>query len=213
MKQSYRKIVAREFLLFMLSSCVLFIVYLSLILFNLNIERKATKFDKAIEKEIIERKQIDSTYSRKCQNWAYLYNKVNEQIDLENSNYNHPTKFWKRTGELIKKDSFDYKYQKEPVLRLVFKNAGLLSKEDVKKFVKENNLNEIDKANIQKTTNSKTKENELRKELEITKKSHLNNDDKAHNLYIAFVIIFLLVFPIRYLYYAILWSFKTLKEK
>lgn len=213
MKQSFKRIIAREFLLLVFSSCILFLIYLSLILFNLNIERKATKFEKEIEKEIVERKKIDSAYYKKCQNWANLYNKVNSLIDLENSNYNNPSKFWKRIEELIKKDSFDYKYQNRPILRSAFQAAGLFSKEQVRKFVKENNLSVTDNANIQQFANSDTKLNQLRKELETTNQSYLNDNDKAYNFGVAFLIIFLFVFLIRYLYYAILWSLKTLKEK
>ena len=212
MKLETKKLIAREFLLLLIS------VGLGLIGFILTLGYSFIKESQLnnLQNEIIlnesNNQKLNNSYDKKYETRAWFYNTINEKFDLSNSSYNDPDKLWKRLNILIQKDSLRYKYEQSPDIRESFKIVGLTNIESVEKFIQQNNLTKAEISDINKYVQDRKFIESLNSKASEAKSNTLSDSKKNEFTLWLFLCVLIFIFPIRYLYYSIKWSSKILKQ-
>jgi hypothetical protein len=208
--QKIRKIIAREFLI---SMGVIFIALLVVLYANVsnyfNNSRLETQSHQ-IEKKIEHAKSLSKPYDLKNESQSVFYSSFESQYDLNITK----DEFWGGLENLAKKDSIEYFWNKVWDAEQInsIKDAGFGNPQELRNFILEYSLDEQEISNYNKAKKLYYEADSLRNyNSEIS--SMLHNDSEIQDLvYFTIIVSIIIFFAFRYLYYAIVWSIKTLKE-
>ncbi|MCB0401699.1 MAG: hypothetical protein KDD41_06415 [Flavobacteriales bacterium] len=198
--KNINKIIAREFLLIILSIIILGIAYVSIKIYNYYHESKIIELEDKID---IEKNQLESiNFYEKKYNQKWLYEKY--QVHYS---YNM---FWDRLQQLAEKDSIQYLWNRMNQENNDFLfSIGFNHHTDFQEFILLNSFNIEDKRKYKNILKIKI---DLKNEKLFHESKNINNYEIKKLLKSLSIILLLLFFIIRYLYYSIKWSIKTLKS-
>ena len=213
MRKQSKKIIAREFLLLILTVVVSVVVFLFTYICNSYHTNASEKIENKIFSMMASVDSLVFQFNNKTNKQTWFYNKINEIIDVDE--YVSAEKLWEGQLELAKIDSIRWPWlDKNFIEEAAFlKKIGFESDSDVRKFILVNTISELDSSNRSKSV-------ELRNEIKNLEKSKINHEehiltfkDQIVVLQYSMCTLLFIFFIFRYLIYSIKWSIKTLREK
>ena len=206
MRLIIKKIVAREVLLVFVSILLVFLVYLGSLSYNLI--QDINKSNLINEIQNLQNSDLKRTSLIKRQKREDFFRYL---MKLEGYDYNpiEDREFWLRLEQLSSNDSIEYKWHNALPLEHIedLKDYGVLSPEDYSQLIEstkmeESELTELDVINRRIAELSS-------KILQIRKLDYVEIKDL---LYCGLIVIILCIFIIRYTYYVLTWSIRTLRN-
>jgi len=213
MKLSRKKKIAREFLL--LLSCVLIsgLAFIGTYPYNFAINSKLDKLEKDVTHLTNEIDSLEKTFNAKLSKQKWFFNEWQNDANL--ADYENYTVIWERLEYLHKKDSIEYKWNNVWAKTVLDFNRSLGFKNPIQfeKFINDNSLNDIDLKNSTKVSSNQSEVNDIKLEIRNKKNKILDIGDQLNFALLFLVIAGIIAFPVRFLFYSIKWSIKTLKQK
>ena len=149
-------------------------------------------------------------YDRKLKNQTWFFNELNNEFDIQNYTLE---KSWQRLAELSKEDSLIAFYKMNEKLFLAFnKQMGFETPNKWKDFIEDNLFQQIDINNKNKSSKIITEIERLKIQKKDIQKKILIKSEQVRISFNAFVFSGILLFLLRYIFYGIRWSIKTLKH-
>jgi hypothetical protein len=216
MKLTTRKIIAREFLMFILVVLIGLISFLVTYPYNYYRNSQVENLNAQITIRTNLKKSLPETYITKKENQDWFYNKHIEEFGNVYKTYTSE-ELWKRLEKLAKSDSiiirWDKVWSKDNQTINFFNRIGFSNPIKLHDFIKTNSFN---KSELKNESKYETLDNEI----STLNNSKIDNNDKvlSYNMQIdifkySLIVCLFVLFGLRYLYYAVRWSLKTLKEK
>ncbi len=210
-----KKVIAREFIILLITIFLVIGAFAGTYIYNSLQNNQTLQLDDAIVKKTAFAEGLAKPYKLKMKNQQWFYDKNNEIVDLTHTEINSPYKLWQRLDYLAATDSIQIKLDsvwtpeiKELLVTIDFDNPQKLIA-----FIDKNRLTESDSADFSRSTAIYT-EIEKVKKVKATYKAKLFSFDKQVNFAGWILCITLIVlFGLRYLFYAIGWSVRILKQK
>ena len=124
-------------------------------------------------------------------------------------------KWWNRSQTLAKNDSikiiWETDWKKDPLYIQFFNKIGFPNPDSLQNFIITNSYSKLE-------LNTKNKADSLTKIITTLNKTYnttsiLSQNQQLEFLWKSILVLFILLFALRYLFYAIKWSIKTLKDK
>jgi peptidoglycan hydrolase CwlO-like protein len=213
MKLKRKKIIAREFLI--LLSCVLIscISFIGIYPYNFAVELKIDKFEKSINHLTDEIKSLENSISSKLSKQKWYYNENEKRNSI--GRYNSYSELWKRLENIQKSDSivFKWNYVWNTDLIRIIKEIGFETSMDFDKFIFDNTLNSNELKILEKIENKKTEITNINNKNRNKENKIMNINDQINFALLFLVITGIIAFPMRYLFYSIKWSIRTIKQK
>ncbi len=215
MRLETKKIIAREFIMLVATVALAIVAFLGTYIYNFYQHNQVDKLNKRILDRTVIADSLAKSYNSKLANQKWFYDKNNEKVDLSDAEYNSPYKLWKRLYDLSVKDSIKAKFENVWTVEIknLLRELNLESPEKLKTFIDNSRITQTDSSDFSKAniiyseliSIKSTKENQIDKVLDINKQLRFG----LWTLIIGLICLF----GIRYLYHAIKWSLKTLKQK
>lgn len=206
-----KKIIAREFLILTLTIAIGLLCFFCTYPYNYYRNNQVDNLNKKISDKT---KIVDSlrySYNKKMEKKNWFNEILVSKFDYQRDSLD---KVWKRLDDLAKKDSIKFRWEKwgKEVIA-VNKEIGLGTPEAFKLFIE---TNRIEPADIEKYNQSLNANRDLSKL--ITEKNEIEGKILSHKEQKSFgvkslIFVSLLFFGLRYLFYAVRWSIKILKQK
>jgi hypothetical protein len=215
MKLITKKIIAREFLILTLVIVIGLICFLSTFPYNSFIHHQIKNLKNEIDQKRTLSDSLSKPYSTKIQNQEWYFKKFNEEFDL--GELNTTEKWWNNSVQLAINDSNSIRWERfwnqdKTVLKSINK-IGFLNGDSLQRFII---TNTVDRSDIENKTKADNLKNDIAK-IESKQKNAANSILTYHDqLFFSMISLITLVFisfGIRYFYYGVNWSLKTLKQK
>jgi|JI10StandDraft_1071094.scaffolds.fasta_scaffold740591_1 hypothetical protein len=212
MQLKTKKKIAKEVLLLLSSGIITLIIFLLVYPFNWYCNYKSEGIQTLIMSKTIQSDSLIKHYNSKLKQQQWFYEGNIKDFDLE---YNSYSELWHRLEVIYNADSIEYKYintwdksQIALLNKLGFRNAN-----DFKEFIAKNRITEADKANRSKSDEIKKEISKLNSEKRFWELKAMTKDEQMGFAIKALIIVLIFLYPIRFLYWLIVWSFNTLKQK
>lgn len=213
MKQSIKKIIAKEFLYFLLVIVICVITLMGTCFSNLLQESKLSDAIKEIEKNQNLSINYKDKLQKRIENQIIFIQKYTKEFDINAKvDESSARDAWKKLQHYVETDSIKYKWEKVWTNELINfqKKVGLGSPEKFSQFIKENSITKTDSLKLDfyrteihslklKTTIAINKQFSKKEQIDLT-------------LQVLYLSVFI-IFGIRYLYLGFRWSKNVLKEK
>jgi hypothetical protein len=213
MKLNKKRIIAREFLLFL--GCVLIssLAFIGTYPYNYSIDSKIDKLEKDIIPLTIAIDSLETTINAKVAKQKWLFEEWQKNTDL--ADYKDYNEIWQILEYLHKKDSIEYKWNNVWANTVLDFNrsVGFKNPTQFDKFIKDNSLNDSELKIATETETVRVKVANLESQIKNYKYKILDIDDQLYFALIFLIITGIITFPIRYLFYSVKWSIRTLKQK
>lgn len=213
MKLNKKKIIAREFLIFIVCALVFGLAFISTIPYNYVIESRIDNLETTSQSLSDSINKIQLHFSPKIDKQKEFFETSKSKGWLSiNENYHE---FWIRLQKSVNNDRLKYKWNK---FSANFKDelkdeVGFETGSDFENYIENNSLTpkevEQNTSAVKLIDERETIESKIRTE----KYKLMDFDDRLEFSSVCLMIIGVLSFPLRYLLYAIKWSIKTLKQK
>ena len=211
MKLQTKKIVAREFLLFTIALALGFICFLFTYLYNNYRSSQTGSLDKAIAEKNKITNSLSYQYKIKSQKKDWFFGKFTAKFG---SDLYKNEELWNRLSYLAEKDSIKYKWNNWAKELTDFnKELDFNTPQKFKEFIDANRLNSNDSTNYNeslKINNDIAILQWQKKEIKIKK---LSFKEQVRFGVTSTIILLIILFAARYLFYAVRWSVKVLKQK
>lgn len=213
-----KKIIAKEFLILTLSLFILLISYLSILIYNYTIDKKITKINNVYNHKYTIADSLCYNYKTKSEE----QHKFLRTLDSELSNSISKMKSkeiveqWNILYKLAKNDSIEYRWNhKWDKNQIYFINQyGIKTSKEFKEYILKNIVTKEDYRNYNE--GKKIKFN-IANTLLLEKKNLIRGkfDIKETISFLSKVLIisFIILFVLRYIYYALKWSIIILKKQ
>lgn len=210
-----QKKIAKEIVILFSSIVLACMFFLLVYLFNWIYGSKSLNLKKEI---LIKTELMDSLiipYESKLMNQQWFYNENAKRYDISTAELNTADKLWARLEKIYYSDSLEYKYNNIWNIEVIslLDTIGFKSASEFNNFIASNIISISDEA-------SKAKANELEKDIEKIKiKIHTYEAYKLTpteqkkfglNVWLGLLI---LIYPLRFFYFLIRWSFRVLRQK
>jgi hypothetical protein len=215
MKLTTKKFIAREFLIMTLVLILGLISFLCTYQYNALKRNKVKNNKNEISKKTKQADSLSISYKSKLHNRSWFFQKFSNYYDLTDDTINTSEKIWIRLDYLALKDSIKYNWGKvwDKDIVAFNKEIGFSNPDSFHSFIDKNRISKIDSSNYYSSL-------ALNSEIALLSKSKNDNENKilTYNEQTEFglnalIIYFIVFFGIRYLFYSIKWSLKTLKQK
>jgi len=213
MKLHKKKIIAREFLI--LLGCIALTVFVGLgtIPYNYFVNLHIENLPVSTQTLIKEIHNLEKIYKLKESKQKWFYNENKKRFS--EASYISFTDLWGRLRDLQKADSIMYKWDNvwDKKVKEMFSAMGLKSGSDLNRFIAEYSFSKEDLV-LKSTANLKYRElDKIRNQMRQGKDLLLDAKEQTNFVLVCFLLISIIVFPIRYLFYIIKWCIKTIKQK
>lgn len=214
MNKKIRKIIAREFLLLLVLIVLGSLIVLSVFPYNAYQRNQVVNLNSEIGLKEKQTNSLHKTVNEKIKNQEWFFVKVSSEFDIANSEYSELKTLWPLLQRIAENDSTAYRWNNKWENSLIefHKSIGFKNPEELESFIEQNSVYSKDSIDLKKS-------NEIRIEIKglNTRKSDLKRkiftESDKENMAIGIgIILFGILFLSRYLFYAIKWSIKTLKE-
>ncbi len=215
MKLQTKKIIAREFLLLMLSIGIGLAAFLCTYLYNFYQQTKSQNISNKIKVEEYTADSLVRPFNNKIKQHELFYNQNNEKIDLSGSRYDSPRKLWSRVNDLALKDSIRIKFRTiwTSELKKVLGEIGFDNPEKLQSSIDKNRITPGDSSKYEEAKNIRTKISLLKREIGSRNSKVLFIKSQTEFSFWAFCISIIILFVIRYIFYAVKWSANILRQK
>ncbi len=216
MRLQTKKIIAREFLILTIAFFIGLLCFFSTYLYNFYKNKQAGDINKSIEEKSAQADSLAFAYKQKTEKQNWFFNQYSAEFDVKgDSKYNTKEKVWSRIDNLAKKDSIRFKWENVWDKELINynKKIGFQTPDSFKTFIESNRINETEIENY----NSSLKLIEVIKSL-TSKKDKIKSKTLTFDKQLEFgikslLVLIIFLFILRYLFYGIKWSIRTLKQK
>jgi hypothetical protein len=212
MELKRKKLLAREFLILVLSVIISFIAFVATYGYNYKLEK-----DK--EPIIIDRDKLAGEYAefirisnQKISNQKWLYDEWDSHPNLHD--YSDYKVFFKGLVNIYKADRIEYKWNNvwgDDILSFL-KDNGFLTAKKLEEFVKTNMITDEDRLRNRQADKIASKMSVLNTMIRKLEVAHMELYEQVNFALVVLLIIGIIVFPIRFLFYGIRWSYKILKS-
>lgn len=215
MNKTTKKIIAREFLILLAMAILGGLLVLCVFPYN---AIKQNRINDLVLKEVQLKNNIDSLGAKaleKQKKNEWYYKKLGSEFNFEKPPYTKINTFWTRIKTLAEKDSLKEMYSDKwsEKVKKFHSDLGFKNGDEFQNFVINNSLTKSDSIDLIKTDKLKTELNKIideRYDIESEKVSENHHIDIAGGIFLA---LFIIMFLMRYLFYAIKWSFRILKTE
>lgn len=215
MQLKTKKKIAKEVLLLLSSGVIALIIFLLVYLYNWYCNSKSEGLQTLITSKTIQSDSLIKHYNSKLKQQQWFYEGNLKEYDVISLGYNSYADLWIRLEVIYNADSIEYKYSKiwDKDLIVVLDKLGFHNAKEFKEFIAKNRLTQADKANKSKSDDIKNEISKLNSEKRIWELKAMTTDEQMGFALKALIIALIFLYPIRFLYWLIVWSFKTLKQK
>lgn len=158
---------------------------------------------------------IRGTAIKKQEKKEWYYSKLSSEFDVERPPYDQLSTFWGKLEKHAKQDSLKSKWIDKWSLRVqeYHRELGFKNSNEFQDFVLKNSLTKLDSIDLNKTLQQKTELDRITDDRNETKWDVVGENDHLDITGGVFIFLFIVMFILRYLLYAIKWSFRTLKTE
>lgn len=215
MQLKTKKRIAKEVLLFLGSGLLALIIYLLVYPYNWYCSSKSDGVQTLISSKIIQSDSLSSQYNSKIKQQQWFYDENLKEYDVAAMGYNSYSDLWKRLEVIYNADSIEYKYSKiwDKALIELLNKIGFQNAQMFKEFVAKNIPTQTDKINKSKSDELKREITKLNSEKRIWELKTMTTDEQMQFAFKAFIFTLIILYPFRFLFWLIIWSLKTLKQK
>jgi hypothetical protein len=210
MNTNTKKIIAREFLIFISIISITIIAFFTTYLYNFYLENKIKKIQSEIENntELISKNKFYIKFKSR-QNF---FNSLNVAAELV---YKNPDQIWERLEYLYFKDSINYKwnYVWKDKLKNALYEFGIKNSSEFNMYIKNNIYSKEDLSYKKASEALYNKNQDLEFAKDEIRKGIFDYEDKQHLSLSVFIILFSIAYLFRYLILAVIWSIKTIKDE
>lgn len=215
MNKKVKKIIAREFLILLALIILTSIIFLCVFPYNSFQKSNIDKIDNSlIEKEKLT-ENLNKTVNQKIENQEWFFEKLSNEFDIANSENSKLKTLWPILQKIAENDSIEHRWNNkwEKSLKDFHKRIGFKNATDLEAFIKRNSISLNDSIQLKKSDKIRKEITELKNRRTEFKGKILNENAKFKLAGGIGVILFGILFLLRYLIYAVNWSVGTLKEK
>ncbi len=191
------------------------IIFLLVYPFNWYCNFKSEGVQALIKSKTIQSDSLINHYNSKLKQQQWFYEGNLKEYDVTSLGHNSYADLWTRLEVIYNADSIEYKYSKtwDKDLIAVLDKLGFHNAIEFKDFIAKNRITQTDKANKSKSDDIKNEISKLNFEKRIWELKALTTGEQMGFAIKALIIALIFLYPIRFLYWLIAWSFKTLKQK
>lgn len=211
-----KKIIAREFLAIL--SCILVssIYFFGVLIYNYRLDSQIEDTTIKIQKRNNLIDSLVAPFKNKLENQEWFYDESeNKVIQDRYKSSGSPDQLWERLSYLYKADSIVYKWDniykknvKDGLREIGFKNGN-----EFNLFIKENSLSDSESEVYTRVQLIKEEITSLDTKVSDIEQNKFDHEEQIGSTLLILLIIGLVIFPLRYIVYAICWSYRILKQK
>lgn len=212
MKLSAKKVIAREFLIFLSCIILAFFIFLGTILYNYIFYQKSNMVKDLVESISNKADSLEYDYVVKSNSQQVYYNAFTERFEFGDKGR---IEFWNRSEELIRNDSLIYLWNNRwnSVIKESFKEIGYSNVNDLVEFIRINSHTSQEIRNKSAADSLKNEIRKLNQEIRYYKSRSLYTNEENILGLISLTILAIIAFPLRYGVLSVRWSIRTLKQK
>lgn len=214
MTNRQKRIIAREFLIFTAVIITEIILFCFVFFYNSYQTNQIKNTEEIISNKSKSINAIISPINQKKKNLDWFFSKVFSEFDVSNSVYSTPETFWPVVQRMAKNDSTEYRWKNNWSKEIIafYKKIGFENGKKLQDFILTNAIDSKDKIRLKEVSELQTQIEQLNK-AKYDLKNKIYDSKQTKNLMLkSILILFGLLFILRYLIYAILWSISILKE-
>jgi hypothetical protein len=110
MKHQTKKVIAREFIVLILTLVITLLAFLGTAVYNAFLNSKITPLRESFNENVKQADSLARSYNSKLQNQQWFYNTLDIYFNLPKSRYKSYDIVWKRFQEISSSDSIEYTY-------------------------------------------------------------------------------------------------------
>ncbi|MCB0742018.1 MAG: hypothetical protein KDB92_13460, partial [Chitinophagaceae bacterium] len=211
MKLRTKKLIAREFLLLTITLAVGLICFIGTYPYNNYIKRQSGNLNEEIADKTKIKDSLSYQHRTKLQKKNWFFEKFTAKFG---SDVYKNDELWSRLSYLAEKDSIKHKWNKWDKELIEFnKELEFDTPEKFKEFFDKNKITINDSTNYMKSQILSKDIEELKTKRKEAERKHLSFKQQINFGVTSAIILGILLFAVRYLFYAIKWSIKILKQK
>lgn len=214
MTNRQKRIIAREFLIFTTVIITEIVLFCFVFFYNSYQTNQIKNTEEIISNKTKSINNIISPINQKKKNLDWFFRKVFSEFDVSNSVYSTPETFWPIVQRMAKNDSTEYRWNNKWSKEIIafYKKIGFENGKKLQDFILTNAIDSKDKARLNEVSEMQIQIAQLNK-AKYNLKNKIYDSKQTKNLMLkGLLILFGLLFILRYLFYAIVWSISTLKE-
>ena len=215
MKISIKKIVAREFVFLTLLGVLGVCFFLLMFAYNIVRHHQNESYTREIQQKTSIIDSISKSYRTKILNQEWYFEKLNGQFDLGHLNKHEI--WWSHSVLQAKNGSivllWNGKWSQEKSIIDFFYDIGFLTADSLQRFIINNTFNKTDLSNKVKAAKLQKDVSEIERRQKKIEAKILTSDQRISFSEKFLIVLGLMLFGMRYTYYGIKWSIKTLKNE
>jgi hypothetical protein len=213
MNVRWKKIVARECLVFFSLVGIVLLTYIVILVFNHFKSNEVSRLEVETHLKRVAADSVVQNVWQKNETQNEFTKSYVRYFKLSKEEFTN-SKVWNQFYKVARADSMAYKWENEykdwavPFL----KKQGFNSPDEFQSFILKNILNTKDINDNRLAIKLYAERDSLQSKLDTARKKIVTTNGLTRTIWITVAISFFVLFVIRYIYYAIKWSIKTLKQ-
>jgi hypothetical protein len=210
-----RKIVAREFIILIITLVITLFGFLYTVFHNISIDNKIKAFKAEFANNVRTADSLSKIYKAKTNNQQWFYFQLLKEVDLGSASYNNYESLWRRLEEISMHDSLIYKYNYawSKTATDVFKHIGFNTPEKLNSFIQRNSISSKDSMDYNDSNRALNRNNLINNQISYQSDLKFISQKQAIFSLYCFLIAFTILFVLRWILYGLKWSIATLKKK
>lgn len=207
------KIIAREFLLIFSTLVFALIVFLLISSANWYNASKVEYFQKHISSKEKEYDNLNFSYDDKMDAHQWFYDEHKKKFDMGEDSSSEI--FWSKFYNLYYHDSLNFFYDNiwQNSYVQFLKSLSFINADTFHRFIANNVITVVDNSHKLKADALETELDNLRPQREKSNSNLVGKKDQISFTFQSLFILLIVLYPIRFLYLMLIWSFKTLRKK
>jgi hypothetical protein len=171
------------------------------------------KLNKTIDQKKRQANSLSENYENKIKQHQWFYDEQAKAYDV--SFYENAEFLWHELEEIHHSDSIEYKFNKvwDKVIIEVLNKLGFTNSAEFNEFVSANIITQTDMRNFREAKAVREEISNLYKDKRNLRSEILSLDEQINFGYKTLFVILILLYPVRYLFLLVRWSFQTIKQK
>jgi hypothetical protein len=209
-----KKIVAREFLIFIACITIAIMTFSTIYLLNYCKEYQIHSLSRDIDTKSDFSDSLSRPYRLITKKQFEFTEKYKSRFDFYTKQDYSNVKIWDKLYDIAKSDSIKYKWETTWDKELVtfIKELGFHTPESFKTFILSNNLSKDDIKRNQEATKINLEINILLNNRSGISNTIVSTNNQLKISVFAFLISLIILFIFRYIFYGVTWSIRTLKQ-
>ncbi len=210
-----KKIIAREFVFFVIILFITLLGFLYTVYYNSHLNKKIAHTKAQIESNTNRAHPLAKVYSDKLQKQKWFYSRVNEKFDIDPIHILNYEMLWSNFQRIVEHDSMAIRFNQtwSPDIRQGYIDIGFKSAEQLQSFIQRNIITENDIKNNNEASHLYASNQGFVWDADNMSGLFYNSPKQLLFSLYTFLWAMAILFGLRYLFYGIVWSAKTLKQK